>query len=157
MLGTCEGSSRGGDVFVCALGATLRFAAQLRSSEFAVFIRVILPRCLSHVYSRTPIEPFDLKNAVPTVPPHPAQANSEFNHILPPCTTWRLYPLCPQSIAHTSRHREGVLCPYALQISLHLAKRIDLFFHIPYELPFPQLLCFHNHPHCAGASAAACP
>ncbi len=136
------------------LGATLRFAAQLRSSEFAVFIRVILPRCSSHIYSRTPIEPFDLKNVVPTVPPHPLQAN---NHILPPCTTWRLYPLCPQSIAHTSRHHEGVLYPLrASDLSAFEAKRIDLCFHIPYELPFPQLLCFHNHPHCAGASAAAC-
>jgi len=25
------------------------------------------------------------------------------------CATWRLYPLCRQSIAHTSRHRGGVL------------------------------------------------
>src|SRR5712692_6915386 len=27
------------------------------------------------------------------------------------CATWRLYPLWPQSIAHTSRHHRGVLPP----------------------------------------------
>src|SRR5260370_32184813 len=32
------------------------------------------------------------------------------------CATWRLYPLWPQWIAHTSRHHGGV--PYALQIFL---------------------------------------
>src|SRR5713101_1845288 len=27
------------------------------------------------------------------------------------CATWRLYPLCPHSIAHTSCHHRGVLSP----------------------------------------------
>src|SRR5713226_7637909 len=27
------------------------------------------------------------------------------------CSTWRLYPLCPHSIAHTSCHHRGVLSP----------------------------------------------
>src|SRR5712692_645836 len=27
------------------------------------------------------------------------------------CTTWRLYPLWPHSVAHTSRHHGGVLPP----------------------------------------------
>jgi len=60
------------------------------------------------------------------------------------CGTWRLYPLCRQSIAHTSRHHGGVCTPHAFQISLR-SRRIQLprpLFSYSYELLLRQPFSF---------------
>ncbi len=62
------------------------------------------------------------------------------------CVTWRLYPLWPHSIAHTSRHHGGVP-PYALQIFLRL-RQTQLarpFFSYSYKPRYPQPLSSHVH------------
>jgi hypothetical protein len=52
------------------------------------------------------------------------------------CTTWRLYPLCPQSIAHTSCHHGGVG-------SAIFARRLPFA-----TRHFPTALCFHILTNC---------
>ncbi len=49
------------------------------------------------------------------------------------CVTWRLYPLCPQSIAYTSCHHGGVGPAPALLATRHSVTR-----------HFPPVLCFHT-------------
>ena len=48
------------------------------------------------------------------------------------CVTWRLYPLCRQSIAHTSRHHGGVLPPTRFRFLCGRARSncLALRFHI---------------------------
>jgi hypothetical protein len=48
------------------------------------------------------------------------------------CATWHLYPLCPHSIAHTSRHHGGVGSASSSRHSPRVTRR------------FPRVLCFHT-------------
>src|SRR5713101_8330181 len=60
------------------------------------------------------------------------------------CITWRLYPLWPQSIAHTSRHHGGVP-PKRTLYPLWPSKFARPLFSYSYKSLFPQPLSFHIH------------
>ncbi len=72
------------------------------------------------------------------------------------CATWRLYPLCRQSIAHTSRHHGGRVYPPRVSDFSAVAPDpiASPFVFIFLRIAASATLFFHNHPHCPGVGGA---
>ncbi len=70
------------------------------------------------------------------------------------CVTWRLYPLCPHSIAHTSRrHGGGCMYPVA-RATARSSLLVAPLFSYSYKSLFPQNPLFHIHTNPPGVPSS---
>src|SRR6266849_2112874 len=70
------------------------------------------------------------------------------------CVTWRLYPPCPHSIAHTSRrHGGGCMYPVA-RATARSSLLVAPLFSYSYKSLFPQNPLFHIHTNPPGVPSS---
>ncbi len=123
------------------------------------------PTCFDTLARTSPVTP--LESALTKTPgmgapqrlPAELRFRRHMRHVAPPSPvasvgcTWRLHPLWPQWVAHTSCHHGGVLPLRASDFSAFAATPIgSSFVFINLQIPFPATLSFHIHTNPPGVS-----